>query len=92
MSLFEIVREDGVVVYQDVKTISNLENNFLFLCRFENNTQSYIVYYLDEHLTRTGRKKKYIPYKDDTTLREKMKIQGNQLLKTLIEKLVSENS
>jgi len=88
MALFEIVREDEVVIYQHAETIKELEENFLFIERLNNEKHSFVVYTLDEEdLNRVGRKKSYIPYKDDTSPQAIHQRKGEKLIEEALEKM-----
>jgi len=87
MTLFEIVREDGVVVFKEEVSRVELEKQFLLVQRVENLNQSYVVYTLDEDLNRVGRKKSYVPYESDTVTQMKLQKRGEEILDGLFEKL-----
>jgi len=85
MPLFEILRDDNVVVFRDEETRKELEEHFLFIERANNEKHSFVVYTLDEDLNRVGRKKSYIPYKDDTSPQVMRQRRGEDLLVKMLE-------
>lgn len=84
---FEIVREDGVVVFKEEVSRVELEKQFLLVQRMEHPSLSYVVYTLDEDLNRVGRKKKYIPYENDTVAQAKFRKQSNKFVQSLFSHL-----
>ena len=89
MPLYEIVREDNVVIFQHAKSRAELERNFLLIQRVDYPEKSFVVFTLNEDLKRIGSKKKYIPYKDDKVTQENLKIRGEQLINDLFSKMFS---
>jgi len=87
MPLFEILRDDDVVVFQYEETRKELEEYFLFIERANNEKHSFVVYTLDEDLNRVGRKKSYIPYKDDTSPQAMHQRRGEKLIEEALEKM-----
>ena len=85
MPLFEILRDDNVVVFRDEETRKELEKNFLLIERSNNEKNSFVVYTLDEDLNRVGRKKSYISYKDDMSPLVMHQKRGIELLAKMLD-------
>jgi len=78
MSMYEIVRDDDVVVFYSAPTRKQLESGILLVIRLENENNSYVVYKIDDNLKRIDRKKTYIPIINDVAAH---KILHNMILK-----------
>jgi hypothetical protein len=85
MPLFEILRDDNVVVFRDEETRKELEKHFLLVERANNEKHSFVVYTLDEDLNRVGREKRYIPYKDDMSPIVMHQKNGEDMLEKMLE-------
>ena len=91
MFLFEILREDGVVLYHHAETIAELEEKFLLIYQIENESQSFCVHKVDDDLNKIGRKKNYISLENDPVTRAKLMERGDKIFANIFQKLLEDN-
>lgn len=85
--LFEIERDDGVVVYQVALDYITLNDSFLFEYRFFNSTQEIKVWQVNDDLVRQGDPVILKPAESDSDFKEKLNNDAQNILTKFIDNM-----